>query len=337
MNNYVEKVTASVKEAKEKIKNLKTEDSLIFPIFTDLHTEDVDHEYIKRLIPALELITEMVDYDAIINLGDNFSMLGRNIHITNDELKARFERVFSAIYDATKHPMINANGNHDAIGTDFFKPDFWNSIVKGKYGNTFSVYGDEGSYYYIDYEKANTRLIALSLPYDSDLESEMPTPLWGFGKSQLKWLEETVLNTDKYVIILSHVPFFYKYTGDMESTLGVWTGDEAKISYISALCGWIEDLDEAVAIIDKFNNHTKRLIACLSGHMHSDSLWLPREEKCGEKNPLPCHQVVTTAACSTENFELKIGISIDIAVWTPSKRELHMIRIGDGEDRKILL
>ena len=338
MDNYMEKVSVAVAEAEEKLKNLKEDDSLVFPIFTDLHTKDVDHEYMEKLIPALKLITEKIEYDAIINLGDNFCMLGRDMHITNDELKAHFERVFSAVYNATKHPMINVNGNHDAPGTDFFKPAFWNSIVKGKYGNTMACYGDEGSYYYVDYEKANTRLVILSLPYDSDIESERPTPLWGFGKHQLKWLRETALNTNKDVIILSHVPFYYKYTGDKEETFGIWTGNEAKESYIAALCGWIEDLDDAVAIIDEFNNHSDtRLVACLSGHLHSDSFWLPHEEKNSQKNPLPCHQVVTTAACFTEGVELKIGISIDIAVWTPSKGELNMIRIGDGEDRRIKL
>ena len=58
MYHYVEKVTASIEEAKEKIEHFITEDSLVFPIFTDLHTEDIDHEYMKRLIPVLEIITD---------------------------------------------------------------------------------------------------------------------------------------------------------------------------------------------------------------------------------------------------------------------------------------
>lgn len=337
MDNYIDKMSASVDEAVEKINAMRAEDSLVFPIFTDLHTKDIDDEYMDRLIPALKLITEKLDYKAVINLGDNFGMLGRDIHISNEELKARFERVFTTVYDAVKHPVINVNGNHDAPGTDFFNPDFWNEITKGKYGNTMAVYGDEGCYYYIDYREANTRLVILSLPYDSDIEADMPTPLWGFGKKQLNWLKETALNTDKDVIILSHVPFWYKYFGDTESTLGVWTGSEAKESYISALCGWIEDLDEAVSIIEEYDKRPDtRLVACLSGHMHTDSFWTPYEAKGERKNPLPCHQVVTTATCFTENVELETGISIDVAVWTPSKGELNMVRIGDGEDRKVL-
>ena len=337
MNDYVNKIGVSITDAINKINDLRAKDTLIFPIFTDLHTEDVDHIYVKKLVRALELITDNLEYDALINLGDNFRMLGRDIHISNEELKARFERVFTAVYNAAKHPVINVNGNHDAPGTDFFKPDFWNDITKGKYGNSMAVYGDEGCYYYIDYTEANTRLVVLSLPYDSDVEADMPTPLWGFGKKQLNWLRETALNIDKDVIILSHVPFWYKYFGDTESTLGVWTGSEAKKSYISALCGWIEDLDEAVSIIEEYDKRPgTKLVACLSGHMHTDSFWAPYEAKGERKNPLPCHQVVTTATCFTEDTELEIGISIDVAVWTPSKGELNMIRIGDGEDRKVL-
>lgn len=336
MDNYTAKVIESVAIAKKQIDSLRTEDTLVFPLFTDLHTADVKYEYTQKLITALKIITQEIDYDALINLGDNFSMLGRSIHITDDELKKRFESLFCAISEATDcHPMINVNGNHDALGTDFFKPDFWNSIVKGKYGNTHAIYGNEGAYYYIDYEKANTRLVALSIPSNSDIESEMPTPIWKFGKPQIEWLKKIALNTDKNIIILSHVPFWYKYTDDTESTLEVWNGTEVRKSYVSALCGWIEDSDAVAKIIEEFNNGASKVVACLSGHTHSDSLLLPFEEKFGEKNPLPCCQIVTTAACFTRNVALKVGIGIDIAVYTPSKGELQMIRIGDGENRKV--
>lgn len=338
MENFIKKIKVSVDRAVAKISGLRSEDSLVFPVFTDLHTIDADHIYTKKLTETLKLITENLEYDAVINLGDNFDMLGRNIHITNDELKARFERVLTAIYEASgKHPILCANGNHDAVGTDFFKPDFWNDITKGKYGNTSAVYGEEGSYYYVDYIKANTRLVVLSLPYDSDIEAEMPTPLWGFGKKQLEWLEKTALDTALNVILVSHVPLYYKYIGDMEATLGVWDGSSAKTSYISVLCGDIEDRNEAVRIINAYNDRPDtRLVTCLSGHIHDDSLWQPYEERNGETNPLPCKQVVTASSCIGIK-EPEYGIRIDVAVYTPSKNEFILVRIGDGKDRCVEL
>ena len=335
MNNFC-KIEESVELARKKISMLRKDDSLVFPMFTDLHTVDSDHEFMDRLTFALEYISKKIPCDAVINLGDIFEMLGRNIHITNDELKKRFERVLTAIHEASKVPVINVNGNHDGIGTDFFKQDFWNSIVKGKCGNAMAVYGDEGSYYYIDYEKSNTRLVILSVPCDSDLECDMPTPLWRFGKHQLEWLKNTALDTTKDVIILSHVPFYDKYTGDKEATLGVWDGEKERVSYISALCGGIEDVEDSVAILKEFDGqHNARLVAVLSGHTHEDDVLLPCEEKDGFRNPLPCTQLVTAATCHYSGIERTVGISLDIVVWTPSENKLHMIRIGDGEDRLI--
>ena len=339
MEKYLEKLDAYVKRASEKVAEIRCDDSLVFPLFTDLHTKDADHEFMTRLIPAIKLVTENIRCDAVLDLGDNFDMLGRQIHISNSELKARFESVFEAIYEASgKLPLINVNGNHDAIGTDFFKPDFWNDITKGKYGNTSAVYGNEGSYYYVDYVKANTRLVVLSLPYDSDIEAEMPTPLWGFGKKQLEWLENNALDTSMDVIILSHVPFYSKYTGDMESTLGVWDGENAKLSYIANLCGWIDDLDDAVKIIEEFDKREgSRLVGVLSGHTHGDSTRKPYEEIKGKKNPLPCYQFVTGTACLPQTDCPDLCVRLDVAVWTPSKGEFTLVRVGDGEDRGIII
>ena len=337
MEQFTEKVRDSITRACEKVEQLRTETSLVFPIFTDLHTYDVSHEYVKKLTCCLTEITGQISCDAVVDLGDNLGMLGREIHITNADLKKRLQDIFGAVQGAINCPTIHVNGNHDAIGTDFFKPDFWNGIVKGNYGNTSAVYGEEGSYYYMDYEKANTRLVVLSLPYESDIESEMPTPLWGFGEKQIAWLKDCALDTRKNVIILSHVPFYYEYMGDTESTLGVWDGEHAKVSYISALCGWIEDRDEAMDAINAFcNRPDANLAVCLSGHMHDDSLWMPGEEKNGRTNPLPCKQIVTAATClSVQGMERTYGISIDIAVWNPDENTIHMIRVGDGEDRSV--
>jgi len=337
MEQFMKKLSESIARACEKVEAIRTKKSLVFPIFTDLHTYEVSHEYVKKLTFSLKEITGKISCDAVIDLGDNLGMLGREIHITNDDLKKRLQEIFEAVQGATNCPTIHVNGNHDAIGTDFFKPNFWNSIVKGAYGNDMAVYAEEGSYYYMDYEKANTRLVVLSLPYESDIESEMPTPLWGFGEKQIAWLKETALNTKKNVIILSHVPFYYEYIGDMESTLGVWDGEHAKLSYISALCGWIEDRSEAMEVINAFDSlPDTRLAVCLSGHMHDDSLWMPGEEKNGRENPLPCKQIVTAAACCpVPGMDRSYGISIDIAVWNPDEGMIHMVRVGDGEDRSV--
>jgi len=330
MGNFLEKLEEYTNVAKSKVENILCDDSIVFPVFTDLHTIDKDHEFTRKLIVSLEAITRKIKCDAILDLGDNFNMLGRYIQISNEELKSRFVELFEEIQATTKLPIINVHGNHDGIGTDFFVSDYWNDITKGKWGNDRAVYAETGSYYYIDCEKSHTRLISLSLPCGSDLEAENPTPFWRFGREQLDWMRNTAFATERDVIILSHVPFFCSTRGTNQDLLGVWNGTEERMSYIVALCGWIDDVDEAVEIINEYDKRPDtRLVACFSGHTHHDSMLASGEMIKNRTNPLPCYQIVTASPF------IDIDLAIDIAVWSHKKGQLDMIRVGSGEDRRI--
>ncbi len=322
--------------AKEKIDELKGEDSLVMPLFTDLHTPSPEHESVELLTELIAALTEQISCDAVIDLGDNPDMLGRTVHISNHDLKIYFQTLLGKIHNAAGCPLLCVHGNHDAPGTDFFSPEYWNAITKHRYGNTSAVFGDEGAYYYVDYDKADTRFVILSVPSESDIDTEFPTPIWGFGEKQLKWLENVALKTDKYVIILMHVPFYAEYRGDMEKTLKVWTGEREAVSYISALCGWIDDVKEASEIINKFAEKSGRLVACFSGHTHTDSLRNPFEEKNNFRNPLNCPQAVTRIFRRAKHDENECGFALDVLVWTPSKGKLDLVRVGDGESRTIV-
>ncbi len=339
MNNFLDKLKKQINSIKKRVEALRKSDTFVFPIFTDLHYEGEGTERLDKLCLALELITREIKCDMVVNLGDNVGMLGRNHHILNDDLKVLMTDMLDRIYDSINCPMLCANGNHDAIGTDFFDAHFWNGVVKGKYGNTNALYGD-GAYYYVDYAHINTRFVVLSVPYGSDLNAEHPTPLWAFGDKQLKWLNDIALDVKGNVIILMHVPFYYEdrdYTGRM---LEVWNGKSAATSYRTDLCGRIEDLDKAVDIINEYNGKPDtNLVACFSGHTHADSIRTPYEEfelKQGSyTNPLPCHQIVTTGAFVPDKTHTEYGVSVDIALWTPSENKIDIVRVGDGNDRSI--
>ena len=333
--DYVSMIPAQIAEAKKKIEALRREDSLVLPLFTDLHTPSPSHVSVEALTAVLTALTDSVACDAVIDLGDNPSMLGRDTHITNEDLTAYFQTLLGKIHEAAGCPLLCVHGNHDAIGTDFFKASFWNAITKHQFGNTEAVFG-EGSYYYLDMEKASTRIVVLSVPFDSDIEAEYPTPCWGFGEKQLAWLEKTALDTAKQVILLIHVPFYDEYRGDRESKLGVWTGDRAAMSYISALCGWIDDVKEASEIINRFAEKTGRLTACFSGHTHADSFRAGLEEKNGYKNPLVCPQAVTGSFWNARCADGECPFLLDVLVYTPSTGRMDLVRVGRGEDRRVL-
>lgn len=338
---------------KEKIEKIRKEDSVVMPLFTDWHINSKDSSLVKELLTGLRMLASEIEIDGVIDLGDNTGMLGRNEHITNEALSEFLTDLLSRLHDATNQPLYLVNGNHDGIGTDFFKADFWNQLTKHRYGNDKAVYGNDGSYYYVDLEKADTRMIVLSVPSGSDIESEIPHPHWKLGTEQIRWLADTALDTDKNVLLLCHVPLYDYYIGDMEKMLSVWDGEQEKRAYIKDLCGWIEDADEAVKVLNSFHRHEKyentesgiylkqsppsaRLIACLSGHTHADSLWQPGESEEPFSNDLLCHQVVIKSVMPYRKEET-YGFAFDVMVWTPSDETLSFLRYGDGQDRTIWL
>lgn len=345
---FIQVIDLAVASAKERLEAVRKEDSFVFLAFSDLHMKNDETEAVQKLLYTLGAADRAICPDAVVDLGDNPDMLGRDDHISNNELSALFTRLFDKIQGAVRCPLLLVHGNHDAPGTDFYKPDFWNSIVKGKYGHDRAVYADEGAYCYLDIP--GTRLVILSMPYDSDIARQIPTPLWRFGDKQLQWLANVALDTEKPVILLVHVPLFYDYYGDTESKLGVWTGERAAESYIKDLCGDIGDRDTILQILNAFHNHeafdcdelgihmkaspqTAYLAACFSGHNHSDTFWLPGQATEKFINRLPCPQVVTKTATINYNQGPHIGVSLEAVVWTPSEGSFRLFRIGDGEDR----
>lgn len=354
MNPSSNRFAAEAKRVGQIVESLRRSDSLVFPIFTDLHTTSLTSEVTEAFFEANEALAKSVRADAVLALGDNLAMLGRNDHASNETIHSIIRGLFERVSSLWSCPLLPVNGNHDGIGTDFFKAEFWRSITQGL-DRECAHHQKESAFYYVDYDAPRVRLVVLSLPSDSDLNAEHPTPTWAFGDEQLTWLADTALNTPYDVLLLCHVPLYYAYSGDTTSTLGVWTGDRAAESYISALCGWIEDRSDAEAILTAFHTHApcridrlgismpaspegSRLIACLSGHIHTDSLFAPGEAIASETNRLPCAQIQTGAANVRLNAPLKasaLPISMDVAVLTPSERRLSMVRFGPGEDRSI--
>ena len=322
---------SEIEKIKNGIKSLNREEFLIFPLFSDLHVDSKDDENAKKLETALSLICEEVRPDFVINLGDNLSMRGRLDHISNAEFTELLSGVCDCLAKSANCPLYLINGNHDGAGTDFFKPYLWNKLDIDSYARNRLTRKKEKCYYYVDIPEKMTRLVFLSLPSDSDTEKEMPAPLWAFGKEQLEWLKTEALNTENDVLLFAHVPFFSGYRGDMEKTINAWTGTAVKKAYVFELSGRIDDLKEAVEII----KNAKNTIACFSGHMHKDFFFSPLETQDDRTNPLNCHQIVIKNPFPFPWQEDKYEIAIDVVLWNFKKKEITVLRFGDGEDKHL--
>ena len=325
MSNRYEKLT---QELLKKIERVRTGCSLVIPYISDLHADNVGDEITMQVCQCLELIAKAVMPDAVVDLGDNLGMLGRNYHISNENLKITLGGVLDRIKGAVKCPLFLINGNHDAVGTDFFVPEIWNEVVKDRYDDALAVYHTDGAYYYVDYEKANTRLVFLSLPCGSDFEAVNPTPLWKYGEKQLDWLRNIAFDTEYDVIIFTHVPYTYKCLRSEDEVMEVWDGSKTAISYVKDLCGRIEDIDDALAIIKAFG----RVRMCFSGHTHRCELFMPGEDNGDNTypNPLLCPQY-TIARPSSEN------IAISVIVWNFDERKMYIFSFDKGEDYELEL
>ena len=73
---------AEAERVRQRIDALRRSDTLVFPIFTDLHTRSLDAPVTLALFDAMEALSKAVRADAVIALGDNLAMLGLSlIHI----------------------------------------------------------------------------------------------------------------------------------------------------------------------------------------------------------------------------------------------------------------
>lgn len=136
------------------------------------------------------------------------------------------------------------------------------------------------------------------------------------------------------------MPIYYRYFGNPNATLNVWTGHEEACSYIEDLCGRIEDQAEIenILLTHSARNPHSSVAACIYGHTHIDSFLAPLETTEFQQHKLPFYQIEITCLDTKRNIALrktnKLGIAFDILVLTPSKRRLTLIRFGDGTDRE---
>lgn len=331
-----------------RIDALSMKNPLIIPIITDMHVRGLEDKCFEMLCASFEALKDRVHMDALISLGDNFAMLGREEHITNERVSELLTGFAEKLSRAAGTPSFFINGNHDGIGTDFFSPELWRGAVTGRFDGGLECHDGDSVYFYVDYPKRSLRCVFLSVPYGSDIDIDYPTPRWAFGRRQIEWLDTVALDVPDGtgVIIFSHVPFNYYYASEKDWKMATWDGHKQTESFVSALCGWIDDREGAERVLYDFVLHRGRfiekkdtaLIACIAGHEHYDAVFAPGQSIGDLTNRLTCPQMLIGAANSRINpafrNKARIGVSIDIMVYENGRLEL--VRFGDGEDHRIL-
>ena len=116
-------------------------------------------------------------------------------------------------YNATKESMNDNNDYHGkpcALEHIITNEEWTTTLLTPLAKGVETVHGttDEYStYYYMDFPEDNVRVVMLNTTNGKYSESMSSTAM--VSEEQIDWLINKALDTDKYVIVMSHIPFYW--------------------------------------------------------------------------------------------------------------------------------
>ena len=219
-------------------------DSVCFGIQTDSHYYTGLNENVGKNLSEL---SRLVSLDFIANLGDIIQGYDTTRFDTHEYMRKSMTDIVSKYINGTTCPVLFALGNHDSnymyakkTGTEEFSfGELFGRLIKPVYNTAPNVFMGNGAlYYYVD--MLAVRVIVLNttdgaVPHGFDVSS-----------AQIAWFTSKALNTDKPVIVMSHVPL---------------VSDFPDANYSPSY----ESIQNAL-VAHKKNGRT--VIACICGHIH---------------------------------------------------------------------
>jgi hypothetical protein len=187
--------------------------------------------------------------------------------------------------------MLYAVGNHDGNGRDTnpetqsYDEIITNSELYAIYGKVLDkkvVWGSKSNLYYY-YEVDNIRIIILNsndIPFIKNADGSIKynsNVVYGYRQEQLDWLRNTALNTNKHVLIVSHIPLLSHYEG-MYYNYSMPNNHMAVRRILEAYKNGTtynfyqsyDDKPEFNVSIDGGFTSQGNIICCIAGHIHYD-------------------------------------------------------------------
>ena len=316
----------SVDEAVEKVKVLQAsggKDIVNFVWFSDLH-QGTSPEYTKNIGNLCAYLMNSCDIPLTLMSGDTLTQAALN----NEEAVLKdLDDARSIFNQIGLERLMLIRGNHDDVygysGSGDNKVYYVNKVAPAKVWNKLhrpqandfrKVFGDDGTYFYLDNTPQKVRFICLNSNFYEGAAVSNGTAnamTFGFGNAQLDWLETVALDVDEdwSVVIATHVPVISTY-------------------YL----GLYNDGDAFMEIIDSTSAH---IIAFFSGHAHQDGIY---NDKIHQPNVV----ITCSANVPYDGTERTAGkavdgkvteTAIDIVSIDKRNRHIYMTRLGAGSDR----
>ncbi len=360
---------AEIEDTIGKIRALQDEGGsrlLCFGWCSDMHVPAGGTPYEKNLGAVAASVMKACRIPLFLMTGD---MLTEDTTTTLAQIPNAYAKVWEYLSPIGTENILAVKGSHDAwTGND----GSYNTYVRGLspeklYRQLFApqakdfrrVFGDDGSYFYVDNLPQKTRFICLNSQWGAYAENASGTVKYstqkgaGFGQAQLDWLSQTALNVpaDYAVIVGLHMPpsdalpdgkdYATNYSNrDFGVLRGILTAYCQKTTYSGSYQHLVKGayLQEGtwadVQITCDFSNSHGTLLGIFCGHSHADQF---------VKGDLPAPVVCITSAVNTPHDTAAsvrvLGTSdetaMDFVCIHRDTGKIDLIRCGYGADRVI--
>lgn len=320
---------STVKTAIEKVKviqDISGKDVINFMWFSDLHYYKNADGYVGNIGKLCRYVMDKCNIPFALMSGDTLTASSLTTETDVLDTLEQAMEVLSPIGE----DLLLVRGNHDDVYGSYTDGDatryytnkvasakIWNRLHRIQAKDDRRVFGDDGTYFYIDLQVQKVRIICLNSQfYDGgDVTSGTTGNMTnGFGEAQLNWLENVALAVDEdwSVIVTEHIP----------PTASVINGNTYYLSQIS----------DGVEFRKIIATTTANIIAIFCGHCHADAY---------VTDDLKCPIVTITSAINTPydaDWSTRVANSatetvMDVVSIDKATRKIYMTRIGAGADR----
>ena len=320
--------------------------AVTFVAMTDMHElgdSDTTDETVKERFrranrnagQGARLISEMLDLDFFVNLGDyaygsNNASLVTSYHDLMQSITS-VKCYTTRIGDNTE--MFEVSGNHDPLFD-----------IKDSTGNHITndlITGMIGDYRYVDFDARKTRVIALNT---TEYVSGHSRSVGRMSGEQLQWfansldLSNKINSADWNIIILSHHPLDWS---GLENAVGVLTayqnGTNYSVTHNGVVVSYNYNGKNSATIIAQFHGHTHCLKVGNIGNTEVQRIAIPnacfnRNNEYGQSGNLTFGEATTYY--KNDNKEGKntafCVVSIDL-----NKKTIYADCFGAGYDRVV--
>lgn len=247
MTEIESKIPALPSDWSDKIQTIQTAQGTKFTFAVQTDT----HYYVgygDNAAYNLKLLTNYVGFDFVANLGDISRGYSDETIDSPANMRAAMTEIMHRYVTDISCPFMYAMGNHemnsmwvDQYGGEYFSnAELWGRLFRPSFNtNPKAVTLTGKMYYYTDFN--DIRVIVLNTQDGANQN-------FGIGAEQLAWFRTTALNTDKWVLVMSHVPLI--------------NGWSVSSNYVSS---YADIVDALIA----YKANDGKVIGCFAGHTHT--------------------------------------------------------------------